>query len=171
MGLLRKAVKNLVDLAVFTGKYSPKHMFPMKTTFRNCFLVNFSMEPHVLKAQLPPGLEPDIYNGSLSHTLPPSLSVRAWDSVCVHAQGARARVCVCFVFLCFLLDKSKFHTFVGKAFLSVVIADLESMRIGYFPKWLGNSLILPRPHTLLMCLLHTGSDFTQVVYRAIVRSD
>ena len=43
------------------------------------------------------------------------------------------------------------HDASGKAFVSVVLADLEAMRPGFIPRALG-------------------SDFTQVVYRAIVRA-
>ena len=82
-----------------------KHLFPMKTTFRHCLLVNYAMEPAVLARSLPRGLVPDTVQTP---------------------EGE-------------------------KAFLSVVIADLEAMRPGF----------LPRPF---------GSDFTQVVYRAIVRA-
>eukprot|EP00912_Choanoflagellata_sp_UC4_P000956 UC4_evm3s590 len=89
------------------GKRVPrvKHLFPMKTTFRHCLLVNYAMEPAVLARSLPHGLVPDTV-----HT----------------PQGERA-------------------------FLSIVIADLEAMRPGFFPHLLG-------------------FDFTQVVYRAIVRA-
>jgi uncharacterized protein YqjF (DUF2071 family) len=41
----------------------PKHPLPMKTTFRNCFLVNFAMAPETLAAVLPSPLEPDTYAG------------------------------------------------------------------------------------------------------------
>jgi predicted DCC family thiol-disulfide oxidoreductase YuxK len=90
-----------VSLAARVGRLMPKHPFPMKTTFRNCFLVNFRMEPEVLQRVLPRGLTPDV----------------------IH----------------------------GKAFLSVVVADLEDMRLGFLPRALGTT-------------------FTQVVHRAIVRS-
>jgi uncharacterized protein YqjF (DUF2071 family) len=73
----------------------------MKTTFRNCFLVNFRMRPAALKRALPPGLDPDEHG--------------------------------------------------GHAFLSVVVADLEAMRIGFLPRFLG-------------------MDFTQIVYRALVKA-
>ena len=90
------------------GKRLPyaKHLFPMKTTFRNCLLLNYAMEPAVLARNLPRGLVPDTV---------------------------------------------KTATTGEKAFLSVVIADLEAMRPGFLPRVLG-------------------SDFTQVVYRAIVRA-
>lgn len=97
-----RAVKAAAKLGQpWQRSFFPKHPFPMKTTFRKCFLVNFRMEPEALRRNLPPHLEPDIFN--------------------------------------------------GKAFLSVVIADLEAMRLGFLPR----------------CV---GSDFTQVVYRAIVRA-
>ena len=97
MSLARRAV----DLAARLGSACPKHPFGMKTTFRNCLLVNFSMDPEVLARNLPRGIRPDIHN--------------------------------------------------GKAFLSVVVADLEAMRPSFVPRVFGSS-------------------YTQVVYRAIVRS-
>jgi len=45
------------------GQIVPKHPLPMKTTFRNCFLVNFAMAPETLAQVLPPPLVPDMYNG------------------------------------------------------------------------------------------------------------
>lgn len=51
---------SLVDrLATVT----PKHPLPMRTTFRDCFLVNFRMAPAVLAAVLPTSLQPDLYEG------------------------------------------------------------------------------------------------------------
>lgn len=50
---------------------SPKHPFPVQTCFRQCFLVNFSIEPAVLAAALPTPLVPDTYGG------------RAWLSVVI----------------------------------------------------------------------------------------
>src|SRR5205085_2258864 len=41
----------------------PKHPIPMKTVFRNCFLVNFAVEPELMQRLLPPPLEPDLYDG------------------------------------------------------------------------------------------------------------
>lgn len=41
----------------------PKHPLPMKTTFRDCFLVNFAMAPETLARVLPAPLEPDVYAG------------------------------------------------------------------------------------------------------------
>jgi hypothetical protein len=99
--MLRKTALNIVNFGHHLGKFAPKHPFPMKTTFRNCFLINFSMEPEILQKVLPKGLKPDLYQ--------------------------------------------------NKAFLSIVIADLEAMRIGFLPRF-------------------TGSNFTQVVYRAIIRA-
>eukprot|EP00457_Paulinella_chromatophora_P004690 gb/GEZN01004702.1/.p1 GENE.gb/GEZN01004702.1/~~gb/GEZN01004702.1/.p1 ORF type:complete len:600 (-),score=98.33 gb/GEZN01004702.1/:13-1812(-) len=101
MSQLRSLAQHGVDIAAAAGRYLPKHPFPMKTTFRNCFLVNFSMEPATLQRVLPFGLRPDVYQ--------------------------------------------------GRAFLSVVIADLEAMRPGFVPR---------------AC----GTTFTQVVHRAIVRA-
>ncbi len=97
----RHATARLLDLTAKLGAFAPKHPFSMRTTFRHCLLVNWSMEPSVLARHLPRGLEPDVRN--------------------------------------------------GRAFLSVVIADLEAMRPGFLPRALGN-------------------DFTQVVYRAIVKA-
>jgi len=45
------------------GQIVPMHPIPMKTTFRNCFLVNFAMAPETLARVLPPPLEPDVYGG------------------------------------------------------------------------------------------------------------
>ena len=42
---------------------TPKHPIPMRTTFRDCFLVNFSMAPETLAAVLPAPLQPDVYAG------------------------------------------------------------------------------------------------------------
>jgi uncharacterized protein YqjF (DUF2071 family) len=42
---------------------TPKHPIPMRTTFRDCFLVNFRMAPETLARVLPPPLEPDVYRG------------------------------------------------------------------------------------------------------------
>lgn len=42
---------------------SPKHPLAMRTTFRNCFLVNFAMAPETLAGILPPSLTPDVYDG------------------------------------------------------------------------------------------------------------
>jgi uncharacterized protein YqjF (DUF2071 family) len=52
-------LQRLSNLTAFV----PKHPLPMKTTFRDCFLVNFAMEPETLARVLPPPLEPDIYDG------------------------------------------------------------------------------------------------------------
>ena len=89
------------------GKRLPevKHRFSMKTTFRHCLLLNYSMEPHILQRVLPRGLTSDVVETP---------------------KGPRA-------------------------FLSVVVADLEAMRPGMLPRGLG-------------------FDFTQVVYRAVVQA-
>jgi uncharacterized protein YqjF (DUF2071 family) len=79
---------------------TPKHPVPMRTTFRDCFLVNFRMAPETLASVLPPPLQPDTYD--------------------------------------------------GKAFLSVVIADMERMRPAFVPSVLGIT-------------------YQQVVCRAVVR--
>jgi uncharacterized protein YqjF (DUF2071 family) len=39
----------------------PKHPLPMRTLFRRCFLVNFAVDPVVMAACLPTGLEPDLH--------------------------------------------------------------------------------------------------------------
>lgn len=101
MDKLKGFVHKALRISHIIGRYAPKHIFPMRTTFRNCFLVNFSMEPNTLRGVLPPGLSPDLYN--------------------------------------------------GKAFVSIVVSDLQDMRIGYFSRL-------------------TGFDYTQIVYRAIVRA-
>ncbi len=41
----------------------PRHPIPMRTIFRECFLVNFSVDPAVLRRHLPVGIEPDLYAG------------------------------------------------------------------------------------------------------------
>eukprot|EP01052_Picozoa_sp_SAG31_P031094 SAG31_NODE_3261_length_4483_cov_3.272582_5_plen_576_part_00 len=103
----RAAASNCLSLSARLGRRLPyaKHRFPMKTTFKHCLLVNYSMDPAVLARSLPRGLTPDVVST---------------------ADGDRA-------------------------FLSVVVADLEAMRLGFLPRG-------------------TGTDFTQVVYRAIVRA-
>ena len=78
----------------------PKHPIPMKTVFRNCFLVNFAIDPEIMRRRLPPEISPDLY--------------------------------------------------ADKAFLSVVIADMEKMRPAFLPRALGIT-------------------YNQVVYRAVVR--
>lgn len=42
----------------------PKHPIPMRTTFRDCFLVNFAVDPDVLRALLPKPIEPELHQGS-----------------------------------------------------------------------------------------------------------
>lgn len=42
---------------------TPKHPLPMRTMFRDCFLVNFAMAPETLKRILPPPLTPDLFDG------------------------------------------------------------------------------------------------------------
>eukprot|EP00808_Paulinella_micropora_P020533 g36040.t1 len=101
MSRFHYVAQRVVDVAAQTGQYVWKHPFPMSTTFRKCFLVNFSMQPQALARVLPVGLTPDLYQ--------------------------------------------------DKAFLSVVIADLEAMRPSFIPRAFGSS-------------------FTQVVHRAIVRA-
>jgi uncharacterized protein YqjF (DUF2071 family) len=54
--MLRQQLSSLTSLV-------PKHPLPMKTTFRDCFLVNFAMAPETLARVLPPPLEPDVYAG------------------------------------------------------------------------------------------------------------
>jgi len=44
-------------------KCLPIHPFPMRTTFSNCILVNFAIDPHALKQKLPSHLEPDLHDG------------------------------------------------------------------------------------------------------------
>jgi uncharacterized protein YqjF (DUF2071 family) len=39
----------------------PKHPVPMRTVFRNCFLVNFAVDPQVMSRLLPPRISPDLY--------------------------------------------------------------------------------------------------------------
>lgn len=90
----------LRELSVRLGAVAPKHPLPMRTVFRNCFLVNFAMTPETLARVLPPPLEPDVAH--------------------------------------------------GRAFLSVVIADMDRMRPAMLPAWCGIS-------------------YRQVVYRAVVR--
>ena len=97
--MIRKWIKKSLNFIEKYEKYCIKHPFPMKAIFRNCFLVNYSMEPQTLQNVLPPGLTPDLYK--------------------------------------------------GKAFVSIVIADLEDMRIGFLPK----------------CF---GMNYKQIVYRAHV---
>ncbi len=41
----------------------PKHPVPMKSTFRNCFLVNYSVDPAAMASVLPAPLEADIFDG------------------------------------------------------------------------------------------------------------
>lgn len=79
----------------------PKHPLPMRCHFRECYLVNFAVDPDALRRALPQPLEPDLY--------------------------------------------------AGKAWLSIVIADMVSMRPAFLPP----------------CC---GANYTQVVYRAVVRA-
>lgn len=81
------------------GRLTLMHPVPMRAEFRECFLVNFSLEPDVLAARLPRHLMPDIHD--------------------------------------------------GRAFLSIVIAQIRGMRPSLLPELLG-------------------VDYTQVVYRAVV---
>jgi uncharacterized protein YqjF (DUF2071 family) len=41
----------------------PKHPVPMRTVFRRCLLVNFAVDPDVLRSALPPAIEPDLHDG------------------------------------------------------------------------------------------------------------
>ena len=43
--------------------FLPKHPWSMKTTFKRCYLMNFSMLPDILQQALPPPIEPNIYKG------------------------------------------------------------------------------------------------------------
>lgn len=79
----------------------PKHPVPMRTVFRECFLVNFAVEPEVMRGLLPRGSEPDVYG--------------------------------------------------GKAWLSIVIAEMDRMRPAFLPALFGIT-------------------YDQIVYRAVVRS-
>lgn len=78
----------------------PKHPIPMRTLFRECFLVNFAVDPAVMRRHLPPGIEPDIYD--------------------------------------------------GKAWLSIVIAEMDRMRPAFLPPVFGVT-------------------YDQIVYRTVVR--
>jgi len=42
----------------------PKHPIPMRTVFRRCFLVNFAVDPDVLKRHLEHPIVPEIHGGS-----------------------------------------------------------------------------------------------------------
>lgn len=78
----------------------PKHPIPMRTLFRECFLVNFAVDPAIMRRLLPPNIEPDIYD--------------------------------------------------GKAWLSIVIAEMDKMRPAFLPAIFGVT-------------------YDQIVYRAVVR--
>ena len=41
----------------------PKHPWPMLAKMEKCFLVCFSVDPEVVKSQLPDGIEPHLYQG------------------------------------------------------------------------------------------------------------
>ena len=41
----------------------PKHPVPMKSTFRNCFLVNYLVDPKAMARVLPAPLEADVFDG------------------------------------------------------------------------------------------------------------
>jgi hypothetical protein len=41
----------------------PKHPVPMTTVFRECFLVNFAVQPEVMRRLLPGPIEPDLFEG------------------------------------------------------------------------------------------------------------
>lgn len=52
---------SVLSLTSGLGRRLPyaKHLFPMRTTFPHCLLVNYAMEPAVLARSLPRGLVPD----------------------------------------------------------------------------------------------------------------
>ncbi len=82
----------------------PKHPIPMQTVFRECFLVNFAMQPETLCRLLPGPIVPDMHN--------------------------------------------------GEAFISIVIANMDSMRPA-------------SAHVAVPKLF--GVTYNQIVYRAVVR--
>jgi len=43
---------------------APKHPIPMRTVFRECFLVNFAVEPEVSRQLIPAPIEIDLHNGT-----------------------------------------------------------------------------------------------------------
>jgi len=93
--------RTIVAMALATfNNYFPKHLFPMDTTFKRCFLCNFSIDPKVLKSVLPGPIYP--------------------------------------------------HLFQNEAFLSVVIADMDKMKVAFLPNIFG-------------------INYSQVVYRAVVK--
>ncbi len=44
--------------------FGVKHAVPLSTMFRRCVLVNFAVDPRVMRTQLPEGIEPDEYAGA-----------------------------------------------------------------------------------------------------------
>jgi uncharacterized protein YqjF (DUF2071 family) len=99
-GRVVKALREGVPPMEVARSLVPKHPVPMRTVFRECFLVNFQVEQDVMSRLLPPGIEPDLYD--------------------------------------------------GKAWLSVVIAEMERMRPAFLPPLFGIT-------------------YNQIVYRAVVR--
>jgi len=79
----------------------PKHPLPMRTHFRDCLLVNFAIDPKILRPLIPAPIELDLHQ--------------------------------------------------GKAYLSVVIAEMEKMRPAFLPRALGIT-------------------YNQIVYRVVVRA-
>src|SRR6476646_8034860 len=57
------ALRGGVSLVEVARALVPKHPIPMRTIFRECFLVNFAVEPDVMRGLLPEGIEPDLYGG------------------------------------------------------------------------------------------------------------
>src|SRR6185436_18565695 len=96
------ALRGGVSLVEVARALVPKHPIPMRTIFRECFLVNFAVEPDVMRGLLPEGIEPDLYG--------------------------------------------------GKAWLSIVIAEMDRMRPAFLPPLFGVT-------------------YDQVVYRAVVRCE
>ena len=86
--------------AITMTRILPIHPIEMKTTFRHCFLANFSVQPDALVRRLPSHLHPDTHR--------------------------------------------------GRAFVSVVIAEMSKMRPAFLPEALGVT-------------------YNQVVYRAVVK--
>ncbi len=49
---------------VYAKALAPKHPVPMKAVFRNCFLVNFAVDPKLMGRLLPPRILPDLHAGT-----------------------------------------------------------------------------------------------------------
>lgn len=79
----------------------PKHPIPMRTIFRECFLVNFAIKPEALRPLIPEPIELDLHQ--------------------------------------------------GEAYLSIIIAKMDSMRPAFLPRTLGIT-------------------YNQIVYRVVVRA-